>query len=437
MRETLLNNFLRISRIPRGSGNEQQIADFFMDVAKKNDLYCFKDAYNNVLIKKSGTIPGEPFALQAHLDMVCVQEKEGVHDFLSQGIDVIVDGDRVTARGTTLGADQGVGLAIMLTIMENNHLKHPDLEFLFTTEEETTFQGAVSFPYSMISSKRLINLDTDRDDVVVIGSDGDILNEYSFQGNLLFNHLPSYKVLIDGFMGGNSGNYIEESIQNAISTMANILNGRSVYLKSIHGGTFESDLATSCEVILHTEEDIEEMFQGVSAKIEVIDNELCFSKEDTKNIINKILELKCGFLSSFNSSANLGMIRTFDDTVKMYYIFRSIDRNELAQLDDQLSRVSCGFSVHRVYEDSIWEIDRESRLLKQYKEIYYKEFREYPREEICHAGTECSSIKKRVDDLDIISIGATMEKIHTCGEITYVSSWLKVYRLLIQLLEVG
>ena len=147
MREILLNNFLKISSIPRKSGCEEKIADFFCNIAIKNNLYFYKDDNNNVLIKKKGNIDSEPIAFQAHLDMVCVKTEESNHDFDKDGIKVLIDGDIVTANDTSLGADQGIGLSIMLALMEDRNLKHPDLEFLFTTEEETTFNGVVNFPY--------------------------------------------------------------------------------------------------------------------------------------------------------------------------------------------------------------------------------------------------------------------------------------------------
>ncbi len=204
-KEELINNFLRISKIPRRSGHEEKIANFFINVAKENSLYYFKDENNNVLIKKKGNKNSPPVALQAHLDMVCAKAKDSNHDFEKNAIEVIIAGNKVTAKDTTLGADQGVGLAMMLTIMEDKNLNHPDIEFILTTEEETTFNGAVTFPYTMVDSKRLINLDNSKDDVVFIGSDGDILNDYSYKGTLVENNLPSYKIKIDGFPGGNSG----------------------------------------------------------------------------------------------------------------------------------------------------------------------------------------------------------------------------------------
>lgn len=145
MREKLIHNFFRISNIPRESGHEDQIANFFVDIAKRNNLYYYKDENNNVLIKKKGTRDTDPIGLQAHLDMVCVKEKESLHDFSKDPIEVIIAGDKVTANGTTLGADQGVGLTMMLTLMEDKKLKLPDLEFIFTVEEETTFKGALHF----------------------------------------------------------------------------------------------------------------------------------------------------------------------------------------------------------------------------------------------------------------------------------------------------
>lgn len=434
MRETLINNFLRISKIPRESGHEEKIADFFVNVAKENNLYYFKDENNNVLIKKKGNIISKPIALQAHLDMVCVKTKDSKHNFETDGIEVLIDGDKVTAKDTTLGADQGVGLSMMLTIMEDNTLKHPDLEFLFTTEEETTFNGAVTFPYDKVESRRIVNLDYDKDNAVVNGSDGDILNEYSAKGKIIENNLPSYKILIDSFPGGNSGENIELSSHNAITTMAKILKDKDILLKSINGGTFENDLATYCEVIINTNIIVEKIFQDLSAKIEKADNKDCFSSEDTRNIINEILDLKCGYISC-TASGNLGMIRTKNNKVKINYIVRSIDQVELEDIINKSKALNNNFQVDEIYRDSIWKVNKESELLNKYKSLYFNEFNKYPKEKIGHGGTECSSIKKRIDELDIISIGANMENIHTTVETTYISSWLKTYDLLIKFIE--
>ena len=434
-KEKLLINFLRISKIPRESGQEEKIANFFVDVAKKNNLYYFKDENNNVLIKKKGNINSNSIALQAHLDMVCVKRKGVNHDFKNNGIDVIIEGNKVTARDTSLGADQGVGLAMMLTIMEDKNLNHPNLEFILTTEEETTFNGAVTFPYKMVDSKILINLDGSKDDVVYIGSDGDILNEYTFKGCLVENNLPSYKIKIDGFPGGNSGDKIELSRDNAIIHMAKILKNKKVFLNSINGGAFENDLATFCEVIINTNLDVNEIFNEENVIIEKIDNRICFSPKDTENIIDEILNLKCGFITSNNSSGNLGMIRTSKNIVKIKYIIRGIEEIELENLNNQSKELGHNFEVKEIYRDSIWKPNIKSKLLDKYKKIYFKEYQKYPKEDIGHGGTECSAIIKSIDNLDVISIGANMDNNHTIEEVTYIDSWEKTFNLLIKLLE--
>ncbi len=435
MRDLLINNFLRISSVPRGSGNEERIADFLVSIAKENNLYYFKDKNNNVLIKKKGNINSKPVALQAHLDMVCVKGRDSNHDFEKEGIEVIIDGDKVTAKDTSLGADQGVGLSMMLSIMEDNTLKHPDLEFIFTTEEETTFNGAITFPYDKVESKRLINLDCAHDNYLVNGADGDILNEYIFKGQMRDNNLPSYKVVISGFPGGNSGDNIELSANNAIATMANLLNGKEIFLKRINGGTFENDLATSCEVIINTNLDVENIFKGINHHVEKLDNKETFSKEETESIIKEILELKGGYITKSGTSANLGLIRTENNEVKIYYIIRSLDEVELESLSNESKNMSNHFQVKEIYTDSAWHVNDDSNLSKIYKNIYFEEYREYPMETIGHGGTECSAIKKRIDGLDMISIGANIEEFHTTEEVTYISSWVKTYGLLISLLK--
>ena len=436
MRETLINNFKRISKIPRESGHEEKIADFFINVAKEKKLYYFKDENNNVLIRKRGNINSEPVALHAHLDMVCVKKEDSHHDFSREGIEVIIKGDNVIAIDTSLGADQGVGLAMMLAIMEDDTLKHPDLEFMFTTEEETTFNGSVTFPYGKVESKRLINLDNAQDDSIVIGADGDILNEYTMEGKLIECDLPSYRILIDNFPGGNSGDNIELSENNAIAVMAKALKDKDIVLRSINGGIFENDLAANCEVIVNTNLDLMDIFSDLDVEIEKWDNKLVFSKEDTENIVREVLDLKSGYLIQNNASANLGVIKTEDNIVKISYIIRSSDEIELEEISKKSKMLNNNFMVREIYRDSIWKDDRNSILFNKYKKLYFEEFNEYPEDKIAHGGLECTSIKKRMKNLDIISIGANIEKFHTVEEITYISSWLKIYRLLVKFLEI-
>ena len=434
MKDTLINNFLRISKIPRMSGNEKQISDFFVEVAKNNNLDYYQNKNKNLLIKKKGNITGDIIALQAHLDMVCVKKEGSSHNFNSDGIDVVVNDDEVTARDTSLGADQGVGLALMLTLIEDNTLDHPDLEFLFTVEEETTFKGAITFPYDKVFSKKMINLDYCMDNAIVVASAGDKVDEYIYEGKLSKKNLNSYKLTIKDLSGGNSGENIEASGHNAIITLINSLLEKDVYIKSINGGTFENDVATNCEIILQSDLDLISEFSNSSIKVEKIDDDESFSLEDTKNIINQILELKSGFISK-TASGNLGMIKTIDNKVVITYLYRSTNEEELNSFYDNINNEKYNFRINKLYDDRIWKLNKDSYMFNKYKEIYNNLFHDNPIEIIAQGGLEIASIQKRIDGLDIISIGANMKNIHTVDEITYISSWEKLYDIIINLLK--
>lgn len=431
LRDILINNFLRISKIPRMSGNEKKISDFFVDVAKNNNLYYYQDENYNVLIKKKGNRVGDSIAFQAHLDMVCAKKTDSSHNFMTDGIEVVINDDEVTAKDTSLGADQGVGLALMLTLIEDNTINHPDLEFLFTVEEETTFKGAVSFPYDKVSSKKMINLDYCMDNAIIVAAAGDVVNEYIYEGSLSKKDLNSYKLIVEGLDGGNSGENIENSENNAINTLVNNLLNKKVYLKSINGGTFENDIATSCEVILQTELDLLNDFNNSNIEVELIENDESFSIEDTDNIFNQILELKSGYISK-TASGNLGMIKTNDNKVVMTYLYRTTNEEEL---DNFSNNKKDSFSINKLYRDRIWKLDNNSVMFKKYKETYQKLFQKNPVEVIAQGGLEIASIQKRIAGLDIISIGANMKNIHTVNEITYISSWEKLYNIIISFLN--
>ena len=429
MRDALINNFLRISSIPRITGNEKIISDFFIEVAKKNNLEYYQDEYNNVLIRKNST--GKPYiAFQAHLDMVGVKTSDSTHDFNTDGIEVIINGDTVTAKDTTLGADQGVGLAIMLTMIEDSSISN--VEFLFTTEEETTYNGVINFPYDKVISRKILNLDGANDDTIIIGSTGDIVNKYSYKKDLVKSDLPCYKITISGLKGGNSGENIELSKNNAIITLVKKLKDKKVLIRSISGGIFENDIASDCEIVLKTSEDINSMFDGFN--IEMVNEEYAFSQEDSNNIISEILELESGYITE-NISGNLGMIRTNDNEIVITYLLRGMNYEELNLMNNRLINLNNGFTCNEEYRDSIWKPDYNSELLNEYKELYFSKYNEYPKEIISMCGLECGVMKNNINNLDIISIGANIKYYHTINEVTYINSWEKIYNLLIELLK--
>lgn len=431
----LLDNFIRVAAIPRDSGKEEKIADFFVNVAKKNNLYYFKDKNNNVLIKKTGSIPGPSIGIQAHLDMVCEKTSDSNHNFNNDPINVIVNGDIVKANNTTLGADQGVGLAIMLTLIEDKELVAPNIEFIFTVEEETSFNGADTFPYYLLTTKRIINLDSCNDDVVYIGSEADIANEYIYNINYIKNDLPTYKMEITTQCEGNSGEYINESKNNAIYRAFEILSKLNVQLISVFGGKNEDDIANSCAIKFSSNENIDELLNREDCIISKSESDYAINENDSKEIINNVLLMKSGFIDD-GISANLGYINTNNNKILFNYLIRSKSDNKLDKYNNLINSKVTRFACNEMYRDDSFKIPNNSKLLLQYEKVYKDAIKKNVKKEICTGGIECAVISSKIKDLDIISIGSNVDYFHTPNERTYISSWVKIYTLLINMLKV-
>ena len=456
MMDKITNRFLKlfykISQIPRESGKEKKFADFLEKFAKENSLKYYRDEKGNVLIKKNGNKENnEPIILQAHMDMVCVKKEGSNHNFEVDPIEIVKTGDIISAKDTSLGADQGIGLSIMLLILESSEIKHPDLECLFTTEEETTFNGAVNFDYSKLKGERLINLDHCKDNSVVIGCDADICNKYIFEGKFISSSIPSYKIKIGNVKGGNSGIEIERSNKSAIIIMAKIIQKLQaeddVLIYEISGGKSEGDIATSCECIIKTKindlknkikESIAE--KNIEIQINKIINDLSFSLEDSKKIIDEIINLKQGLITNKNdiiTSGNIGIIETIQNKIIITGVLRSIEEIDLQKQNGENYSISKNndFIVKEIYQDSAWIPNIKSILKENYASSYCKANGEYPDFEITHGGLECSCIAKRIPRLDMISIGSNIEDFHTVNEKMYISSCQKTIKTLLTYLE--
>lgn len=450
--EEFINLFYKLSQVPRESGKEEKFANFLEEFARENNLKCYRDKNNNVLIKKCGNKENnEPIILQAHMDMVCVKKENSQHNFRKDPIEIVRNGDIMSAKDTSLGADQGIGLAFMLLILKSKQVKHPDLECLFTSEEETTFGGAVNFDYTRLKGKSLINLDHCKDDSIVIGCDADICNEYVLEGELINTNIPAYRLRVSNVEGGNSGVYIEKSDKNAITIMAKIIQKLQledkVWINKISGGSSENDIATSCECVIKADiKDIDNRIKNnmkennLCIQIEKTVVDMTFSLKDSKNIINEIINLKQGLILNKNNiitSGNLGVIQTIENKVIITEIIRSLDIKELQEQNrvNSLISESNNFKVRELYQDSAWIPNANSKLKENYKNIYYKVNGKYPDFEITHGGLECTCIAKRIIGLDMISIGSIIEDFHTVNEKTYISSCEKTLKTLLAYLE--
>lgn len=446
-----LELFYKISEIPRESGKEGKFADFLENFAKKHNLEYYRDESNNVLIKKKGNNENnETIILQAHIDMVCVKRENSEHNFETDPIEIIRKGDVISAKDTSLGADQGIGLAIMLLILESSKIKHPNLECMFTTEEETTFNGVFNFDYSKLSGKKLINLDHCKDDTIVIGCDADICNKYIFEGILDENGIQTYEINIKNINGGNSGIEIERSERNAITITAEIIQKlqkeKDVFICSIDGGKSEGDIATSCKCIIKTKiDDLDSKVKALTmdGQVQIYEstNNLSFSLEDSKKIISQITELKQGIIKKQDNnivvSGNIGTINTIGNKISITGIVRSIEIEELQKYNRKNTEISNKnhFDVEEIYQDSAWKPNENSNLQEDYKKAYYKVNGSIPSMEIVHAGLECSSIANKTTNVDMICIGSIIEDFHTVNEKMYISSCEKTIKTLLEYLK--
>ena len=225
--ESVLYYFEEISRIPRGSGNEAAVAEYLVAFARERDLYCYRDAANNVLIRKAATpdrTAAPALLLQGHTDMVCEKNGATAHDFLTDPIHLVKDGEWLRAEGTTLGGDDGIAVAMMLALLDGALASHPTYECLFTTEEETGMGGAIAFDYSLLTARHMINLDSEEEDQITVGCAGGLRTDLTLPVQRIADESgETCRISLTGLCGGHSGENINCGRANANKLMGRIL----------------------------------------------------------------------------------------------------------------------------------------------------------------------------------------------------------------------
>ena len=327
----VLKFFKEISDIPRGSGNEREIRNYLVKFAIDRNLEVFTDKYYNVIIRKNtNKNSNEYLAFQAHTDMICEKEKFSNHNVEKDSIILMKDGDFIRAKGTTLGADNGIGVACMLALLDSNDISQKNLECIFTVQEETTMIGAKKIDVNMIKSKKIISLDNGKEGKMVISSAdcmewyGNIEKEY-----IEINGLNTYELKYNNFLGGHSGGDIADKKRgNPIKLGANILSQiQDIYINKIDGGSAVNIIPRDCKIEFSCKDDTERFvrnkiseqlkFYGNNVEIElnkIKNNKKVLSLIVSKKILNFINDFENGALKFDNKgkqilSANLGAIR--------------------------------------------------------------------------------------------------------------------------------
>lgn len=471
--EKVMDIFLEICRIPRPSGREEKMGQYLMDFASDRGLACRKDDAGNVLICKPAT-PGfenrQTVILQAHQDMVCEKDATLEHDFMTQPIDTYVEDGWLKARGTTLGADDGMGIAMALAVLDSSELQHGPVECLFTTSEETGLCGAMGLKAGMMNGRMLINLDSEDEGEIFIGCAGGINTTvtFDFKSDAVPAGFLFLKVGVDKLHGGHSGDDIDKGYANANKILARFLNGAldkyDLRLCSISGGNLHNAIPRDAMAVIAVpfadREKIRIDFNVFAAEIQdeyhVTESSARFFMESVDpvatciepavaaNIIRSVYAVFNGVYAMsmdvpglVETSSNLARIRTEEGKVTMVASQRS--SVESAKYAVQSTLAACfrmaGAKVESNEGYPGWAPNPKSQLLdisvRTYRELFGKE----PKVKAIHAGLECGLFLTSYPDLDMISVGPTLRGVHSPSERLELATVPMVFEHLLAILR--
>lgn len=462
--ESFFRFFEDISAIPRSSGEEKQISDFLMAFAKTRGLDAYQDQHWNVIIKKAATAGKENHSavmLQGHLDMVCEKNAATIHDFSTEGIKLVLEDGFLRAEGTTLGADNGVAVAMMMAILDDKSLSHPPLECVFTVQEETGLTGAETLDTSRLAAETMINLDSETEGIATVSCAGGVtMHVDCVYTAKAAKGQKALKITLGGLLGGHSGSDIHLERANANLLMGRLLNGvfkeQPLNLAAINGGNKDNAIPRECEAVILAK-DLSQAAVTIKNQAQFIQQELLETEPnfwvaleeieidsviDDKNseAIIKLLILAPNGVFNRNinngdfvvSSSNLGVIRTYGDKVQFIFSLRS----SVASLQEQsVQKIeSLGALLH--FKTTIisqypgWAYAEKSPIRDLYQEVYQSISGNPLVCEAIHAGLECGLFMDKMPNLDAIAVGPQIDNCHTPNECLNLASCALNYKVL-------
>ncbi len=461
--------FKQISDIPRGSGNEAAAAKFVRDTALALGHSATIDGAGNVLVKAKAT-PGyeshEPVMLQGHLDMVCEANRGTVHDFTKDPIKLVLTGDELRADGTTLGADNGVAVAIMLAVLDEN-VPHPALECLFTTEEETGLSGMRGFDASTVISRRLINIDSAGEGEATVSCAGGVRSHiyFDFDKEILPENYTTCTLGIKGLFGGHSGEDIHLGRMGALSIGARILYSASksadIRISALDGGSRDNAIPREFSAVCSVS-DYVKFESAVQAEIEKIRSELVnddsaleitlektaaesfISGERSGALIRLLRSLPHGVREMsrtvdglVETSSNLAVVRKSERGCEIVVSSRSSVSSKLDAMEDLVEAIAVqsGATVEHTGRYPGWDHTEGSAMQRLYLESCREVFGREGKIIGIHAGLECGLLKSKLNDMDMISIGPDIKNLHSPDEVLSVSSLSRLWELICNMLE--
>lgn len=461
--------FEEICKIPHGSFHEKALSDYIVAFAKERGLYCRQDERYNVVIKKPGTKGYEAspaLIIQGHIDMVCEKNGDTEHDFLTEPLKLYIDGDFIKAKGTTLGADNGIAVAYMLALLDHETLEHPPVECVFTVEEEIGMGGATDLDVFDLEGKRFLNMDTEEEGYLMVSCCG---------GRRMRIYLPvereaapadkkAYLIAIRGLKGGHSGADIH--LQRA---SANVLLGRLLHelraemaydLVRADGGNMDNAICREAEAVVYLDAAKEAEAAALLEKMQNVfwaeykdrESDILITMEPVAeeqpqvlttavrdNIISLLMLLPYGVQTMdtnmeglVESSSNIGILRTEAEHIFIDNAVRgSVEsRKDVICKKIEVLGAMCGAKVVGVNDYPGWQYNPNSALLELFKEAWVEKFGVEPKVVAIHAGLECGLFAKKIEGLDLISLGPDMFDVHTPDERLSISSTIRVWEYL-------
>ena len=471
--EAVFRNFESLTRIPRGSGNEKGVSDFLFSFAKQHRLEVVQDPSLNVIIRKNAT-PGyeksKRVILQGHMDMVAVKEDDIDFDFEKDPIPILIDGDMIRTKGTTLGADDGIALAMTMAILESKTIEHPPLTALFTISEETGMDGVINLKPGTVSGDVLINIDSEEEGIFLASCAGGINVDMTLPVSFIdpFEDNEFYEIIVKGLIGGHSGSEINKNRASAIVLLGRLLQildeQAGIEISYVNGGIKMNAVPKSAKAVISVQKgNIDKLKEAIKNTQDIFRNEYSssdsnividikcdkenqkiLSRESKKKLIGILRVLPFGVQAMsadiddlVETSSNIGMLETKADSILISSSVRSSVKSRKEEICKRIQAVGeiTGSTVELNSDYHDWQFKKNSPIrdlmVKTYKDMFGKD----AKVAAIHAGLECGYLIEKVGDIDMISLGPNMYDVHTPDEHLSISSTKRIFEFLCQVLK--
>ena len=461
--------FEEICAIPHGSRNTKAISDYLVAFAKARNLRYIQDEVNNVIIFQDGTCgyeEHEPVILQGHMDMVCEKDASCPLNMETDGLDVMHDGAYVFAKGTTLGADNGIAVAYALALLDDPTIPHPPLEIVITVDEEIGLLGAAAIDLSELKGRILLNLDSEDEGVFTVSCAGGATATISLDAPRRAVYGPCIRLVVDGLQGGHSGAEIHKNRANANKVMGEFLSRiqaiMPLCLTSFAGGSKDNAIPRSCQanavamginleringIAEALQAEIRETFDEPEATVQAFDLDALGGNALPTELTAKVIGLLCSVPNGVQAmsadmpglvqtSLNMGIAK-LGNSMKMTFSVRSSVDQEKQDLLSKLQELAKFYdgSYSQMGEYPAWEYKADSKLRSVMVDTYTRMYNKAPEVLAIHAGLECGLLGKKIPDLDCVSIGPQMYDIHTSREKLSIASTERTWEFLLEILK--